>query len=169
MPMCLDPQIEADIKKCIQGFSLCQEQAHALRLVAAGKNVFLTGSAGTGKSQVLRAVVRFFRTHRVRTDVLAPTGIAALNVGGKTVHTYAGWSAKSQEYPLSRLKRNAGKRNNYRRLSATEVLIIDEISMVSNNTLIRLDRIMRDARHDERPFGGVVVMFVVRPLSHIVL
>lgn len=168
MPMCLEAHIEEDLKRCIQGFGLCEQQARALRLAASGRNVFLTGSAGTGKSQVLRAMVGFFRTHQVCTDVLAPTGIAALNVGGKTIHAYAGWSTKAQEYPLTRLKKIAGREKNYHRLSATEVLIIDEISMVSNNTLTRLDAIMRAARRDERPFGGVMVILVVRPVRPII-
>ena len=152
------PHGDPDMDACIQCFNLCEEQARILRLAARGRNVFYTGAAGTGKSQVLRALVKYYSAKRVVTDVLSPTGIAALNVNGKTIHTYAGWSGKSKEFPIARLERNAGKDRNFRRLSRTEVLIIDEISMVSNFTLTRLDRIMRAARHVSRPFGGAQII-----------
>ena len=129
-------------------------------MAALRKNIFLTGSAGSGKSQALRAILHLFSAQRVRTDVLALTGVAALNVGGKTVHTYAGWGVKAQEFPLSRLEKNAGREQNFRRLSSTDVLIIDEISMISSNTLTRLDRVMKAARHNKVPFGGAVVIVV---------
>ena len=86
--------------------------------------------------------------------------MSALNVHGKTIYSYAGWTPKTQEFPMSRLERTAGKERIYRRLAATEVLVLDEISMVSSNTFARLSRLMRAARPKQEPFGGVVVLVV---------
>ena len=93
---------------------------------------------------------------------------------GQTIHSYAGWTPKAEEYPIVRLERAAHKTRNWERFDQTQVLIIDEISMVSNFTLSRLDRIMRSARIASRPFGGVQVIITgdfyqlppVKPFKH---
>ena len=71
---------------------LCGEQLRVADLVAWGDNVFYTGGAGTGKSTVLRAIVRELREQGRRVQVVTPTGISALNVSGSTYFTWAGWT-----------------------------------------------------------------------------
>jgi Cdc6-like AAA superfamily ATPase len=71
---------------------LCGEQLRVADLVAWGDNVFYTGGAGTGKSTVLRAIVKELREQGRRVQVVTPTGISALNVGGSTYFTWAGWN-----------------------------------------------------------------------------
>lgn len=152
------PFTDPDIDFCSRSFDLCREQEEVLRQAASGHNVFYTGAAGTGKSTTLRAMVKYFRNKAIKVEIVSPTGITALNVGGITIHMFAGWTPKSEEHTLSRLRKDAGSEKRFKRLSAPGVLIIDEISMVSNFTLTRLDCVMRAARHSELPFGGVLLI-----------
>lgn len=115
-------------------------------------HLLITGRAGTGKSTLLNHVVA--TTRRV-VAVCAPTGVAALNVGGQTIHSLfklpiglIGPTQLRQDRVLQRL------------LTALDVLIIDEISMVSADLLDAVDRSLRLARKRTDPFGGVqLVLF----------
>lgn len=138
--------------------SLCDEQLALVELIMDGKNVFYTGSAGCGKSTVLNHVVTLLRRGNKRVDILAPTGRAALAVNGRTLHSYAGWIPSSLGHPLETLKSNAHRTKVRKRLAATNVLIIDEISMVAHHVFERLDHIMQSARYNTKPFGGVQII-----------
>ena len=152
------PHPDSDIGFCIRMFDLAEEQTNVIREVAQGHNVFFTGAAGTGKSTTLRSLVRYLHRKGRNVEVVSPTGIAALNVGGRTLHSFAGWTTKADKLSLETLGRIACGNKNYKRLNEPDVLIIDEISMISNFTLSRLDFIMRKARHSDEPFGGVQVV-----------
>ena len=115
-----------------------------------GKNLFVTGRAGTGKSTLLQL---FRNTTRKKGVVLAPTGIAALNVKGQTIHSFFGFPPR----PLT--KRDIKKRRNSRLYKNMDVLIIDEISMVRADLLDNIDYFLRINRGDLSPFGGVQVVF----------
>ena len=114
------------------------------------QNVFLTGKAGTGKSTFLE----YFRDHTEKeVVVLAPTGVAALNVKGQTIHSFF------------RLKPGfvdsaAIKPNRQRLLKELELLIIDEISMVRADVFDGIDRSLRLARGNDKPFGGVQICVI---------
>ncbi|KAI7330505.1 hypothetical protein KC340_g4169 [Hortaea werneckii] len=127
------------------------EQAEVVNTIADGLNVFYTGSAGTGKSTVLKAFVRKLKDQGRKVDIVAPSGIAALNVGGMTIFAYAGWRPDSLKEPLQKLKQQAHGRSVRKRLCATDVLVIDEISMVERDLLVRLDTIMREIRPGWQP------------------
>ncbi|RMY52184.1 hypothetical protein D0865_05931 [Hortaea werneckii] len=127
------------------------EQAEVVNTIADGFNVFYTGSAGTGKSTVLKAFVRKLKDQGRKVDIVAPSGIAALNVGGMTIFAYAGWRPDSLKEPLQKLKQQAHGRSVRKRLCATDVLVIDEISMVERDLLVRLDTIMREIRPGWQP------------------
>lgn len=152
------PGKDSDIDFCVRMFKLCAEQQRVLRLAACGHNIFYTGAAGTGKSTVLRAIVRYYHRKSARVEIVSPTGISALMVGGRTIHQFAGWSLVAERTPIKRLERDARKDTNWERLCGTSVLIMDEISMVSNLTFTRLDRIMRAACGVDAPFGGVQII-----------
>ena len=137
---------------------LCAEQLALVELIMSGKNVFYTGSAGCGKSTVLKHFVPLLRAERKRVDILAPTGRAALEVNGRTLHNYAGWVPRSLGQPLGKLENNARGQKVRKRLVATDVLIIDEISMVANHVFERLNCVMKSARDSEKPFGGVQII-----------
>lgn len=137
------------------GPPLCGEQLALVDLIMNGQNVFYTGSAGCGKSTVLKHFVHLLRVDGKKVDILAPTGRAALEINGRTLHNYAGWVPRSLGQPLSKLKSKAHGKKVRKRLNATDVLIIDEVSMVANLVFERLNCIMKTARGSEQPFGGV--------------
>lgn len=124
---------------------------HALdRIEKEGCNAFITGRAGTGKSTLLQL---FRNTTRKKAVVLAPTGIAALNVKGQTIHSFFGFPPRPLS--VSEIK----KRRNRRLYQNLEVLVIDEISMVRADLLDNIDWFLRVNRDIPLPFGGLQVVF----------
>lgn len=116
------------------------------------KNVFITGKAGTGKSTLIR---QFRNNSRKNVVVLAPTGIAALNVRGQTIHSFFGFPPKIIE------PRAIKKVWRSRIMAQIDVIVIDEISMVRADLLDGVDRFMRlNGRNEHLPFGGVQMVFV---------
>lgn len=130
---------------------LNKEFQYALDLLEkTNSSAFVTGRAGTGKSTLLKL---FRNTTRKKTVVLAPTGVAALNVKGQTIHSFFRFPAK----PLKREEiKQLRNRKLYKRM---EVLIIDEISMVRADLLDNIDYFLRRNRENPEPFGGVQVIF----------
>lgn len=109
--------------------------------------LFITGKAGTGKSTLLR----YFRTQtRQNIVVLAPTGIAALHIGGQTIHSFFG-------FPPRPLDNSHLQQRKYRRVfQALQAIVIDEISMVRADWMDAIDTFLRNNANDpQRPFGGV--------------
>ncbi len=130
------------------------EFREALALIETGQNVFLTGRAGTGKSTFLRHL-------REQTDkkvaVLAPTGVAALNVQGQTVHSFCRFKPHVTISDLRDLRLDDSQ-NLYKQL---DLVIIDEISMVRADLLDCVDRFLRlNGKRKNRPFGGLQVLFI---------
>ncbi|KAI1123716.1 hypothetical protein F5Y10DRAFT_46233 [Nemania abortiva] len=107
---------------------LCPEQAELVDIIMSGRNVFYTGSAGCGKSTVLKAFTRRLQDQGLKVDIVAPTGISALGVGGSTTFVYAGWNLSSFKLPLDKLRGAAHRKFIRKRLRDTDVLVIDEIS-----------------------------------------
>ncbi|CAI0652174.1 unnamed protein product [Colletotrichum noveboracense] len=160
---------------------LCPEQQNAIDLAMQGHNLFITGSGGCGKSVLVRALHRMFNARYQATNktvhLLAPTGQASINIGGRTTYNYAGWTPEDARKPLygdgSIVTKARGQRifNRYRH---TAVLIIDEISMVENQFFERLSYVMSAIRKDPKPFGGVQIIVVgdfcqlppVKPFKH---
>ena len=138
---------------------LSGEQLRVADLVAWGNNVFYTGGAGTGKSTVLRAIVKELREQDRGVQVVTPTGISALNVGGSTYFTWAGWNPGIVKKSLKEIKELAMSKERRQRIKDTDVLIIDEISMLESNQFRRLDRACREVRRRrDLPFGGMQVV-----------
>jgi ATP-dependent DNA helicase PIF1 len=126
----------------------------ALRLMEdTSRNVFVTGRAGTGKSTLLQ----YFRERtKKRVALLAPTGVAALNIRGQTIHSFFGF--KPDITPEAAKKIKAKKDSLYRNLDA---LVVDEISMVRADLLDCMDVFLR--RHGpspRKPFGGLQMIFI---------
>lgn len=115
-----------------------------------GKNLFITGRAGTGKSTLLQL---YRNTTRKKVVVLAPTGVAALNVRGQTIHSFFGFP------PRLISPREISKRKDRRLYRNMDVLVIDEISMVRADMLDNIDFFLRLNRDSPEPFGGVQVVF----------
>ncbi|WP_372473974.1 helix-turn-helix domain-containing protein [Capnocytophaga sp. ARDL2] len=137
------------------------------------RNIFLTGKAGTGKTTLLKKILE---TTYKNTIVVAPTGIAALNAGGVTIHSFfqlpfSAFVPKEDfidanehgivfENPITirrHLRMNKTKQNLFKSL---QLLIIDEVSMLRADVLDSIDVILQFVRKDKRPFGGVQVLFI---------
>ena len=138
--------------------SLCAEQLRLIELVLSGVNVFYTGGAGTGKSTVLRALVKELHQQGQHVQVVTPTGISALNVSGSTYFTWAGWNPGVMKKPIKEICDMAMSKERRQRIRDTHVLIIDEISMLESNQFRRLDRACRAARLCDAAFGGIQVV-----------
>lgn len=138
---------------------LSDEQKQVLELVAdKKKSVFFTGSAGTGKSVLLREIIKIlhekYKREPDRVAVTASTGLSACNVGGVTLHSFAGIGLGKEDVPtlVKKIKRNAKAKQRWMR---TKVLIVDEISMVDGDLFDKLEAIARAVRNNGRPFGGI--------------
>ncbi|GAA5956414.1 hypothetical protein JCM3765_005655 [Sporobolomyces pararoseus] len=131
-----------------------EEQIDILKLVKEGRNVFITGSAGVGKSLVISEISRMLKFHGAGFSTTAPTGIAAVNVEGQTLHSWAGVGLGNES--ISELHKEIIKnRWKVARWRETDVLIIDEISMVHPMLFYRLDMLGRLIRERSEPFGGI--------------
>jgi hypothetical protein len=141
---------------------LSAEQRRVVDLIVeGGKNVFYTGSAGCGKSTILKAFVRDLKRKGKRVNIVGPTNLAALLVGGQTTWAFAGWIPDSMKQPLDKLKAAAHGKEVWNRFDSTDVLVIDEISMVENLLFERLSEIMKASRGEKghgRPFGDVQIV-----------
>lgn len=135
---------------------LCKEQAELVELIASGRNVFYTGSAGCGKSTVLKAFVKRLQKMGRRFRIVTPTGRAALDINGATSWTFAGWTPDSHKKSLADLRKGGRGTKVNKRLNNVDVLVIDEISMVENHHFERLSHLMQEARSSDRAFGGGV-------------
>lgn len=117
-------------------------------------SLFITGKAGTGKSTLLQL---FRNSTRKKTAVLAPTGVAALNVQGQTIHSFFGFPPRI--ITPSETKQKTSRKDLLRLYKSLQVIIIDEISMVRADMLDGIDRFLRINRENFRPFGGVQMVF----------
>ena len=147
---------------------LVPEQQHVVDLIVQGHNVFYTGSAGCGKSTILKAFVRQLQQKGKRVRIVAPTNLAALNVGGQTTWNYAGWTPDSMKIRIDKLMENSRGKESWKKFDETDVLVIDEISMIENLQFERLNMILKASRGEKYgggAFGGVqmIVTGDVRP------
>ncbi|MBI4163025.1 MAG: AAA family ATPase [Candidatus Aenigmarchaeota archaeon] len=115
------------------------------------KNVFITGRAGTGKSTLLEY---FKKTTKKKLAVLAPTGVAAVNIGGQTIHSFFKFGP---DITPEKVRKHDDSAELYK---AIEMIVIDEISMVRADLLDCIDKSLRLNRADKRPFGGVQMAFI---------
>ena len=129
-------------------------QEEALRFLKSGRNVFLTGSAGTGKTFVLNQYIRYLKERRIPVSITASTGIAATHLEGTTIHAWSGIGIRDN---LSTRQLAAMKAKKYlkKNLEKCKVLIIDEISMLHKNQFDMVNRVLKYFRETDEPFGGV--------------
>lgn len=134
------------------------KQSTALALLKAGKNIFLTGSAGAGKTYVLNQYIEYLKERRVPVAVTASTGIAATHMNGMTIHAWAGIGIRTS---LSQrdLVFMQSKKYLREKLEAAKVLIIDEISMLHKTQLEMVNQVLKFFKNNDHPFGGIQVIF----------
>lgn len=133
-------------------------QEQALNILKSGSNVFLTGSAGTGKTYVINSYIKWLREHGVKVAVTASTGIAATHVNGMTIHSWSGIGIKD-EISGSYLQNLKTKKYLMNGIEKTHILIVDEISMLHRNQLDAVNKVLKYLRNNLAPFGGMQVVF----------
>ena len=145
------------------------KQETALNILKLGKNVFITGSAGTGKTYILNQYIKYLKKEGINPSVVAPTGISASHLKGQTIHSFFSLGIRDKiddgyiEYLLD-------KKYLRKKFSKIKVLIIDEVSMVSPEIFSAMDIILQSFKGSIEPFGGVQVVisgdfFQLPPIS----
>lgn len=155
-------------KSRVSSIFLSDEQRAVLAMVLGDesknikpKSIFFTGSAGTGKSVLLREIIAALRKqyHKEpdRVAITASTGLAACNIGGITLHSFAGIGLgnSSTAELIKKIKRNQKAKHRWLR---TKVLIMDEVSMLDGDLYDKLEEIARTLKNNGRAFGGIQVI-----------
>ncbi len=132
-------------------------QQQALKILKSGVNVFLTGSAGTGKTFLLNQLISYLKKSKIRTGVTASTGIAATHLEGRTIHSWSGIGIK-REMDEKSIKHIAKDKKLNKRIRETKILIIDEISMLDADRLNLVDRVCKKIKDPFLPFGGLQII-----------
>lgn len=133
------------------------KQSTALEILKTGKNVFLTGQAGAGKTYTINQYLHYLRARDVAVAVTASTGIASTHMNGMTIHSWAGIGIADEVTPklISGIKR----RNQLtERIQRTQVLVIDEISMLHRKQFDMINQVLQAIKDSDLPFGGVQLL-----------
>jgi ATP-dependent DNA helicase PIF1 len=140
--------------------TLSEDQLEVFNAYKDKKNVFITGPGGCGKSYLIKHIVNDAKKNNININITALTGCAAilLDCGAKTLHSWAGIGlAKSDDHSIiTRISLNKWKKMNWKKC---ELLIIDEVSMMSKRLFNLLDAIGKNIRKSPLPFGGIQVIF----------
>lgn len=135
------------------------DQITALNILKTGKNVYLTGKSGAGKSYTIRQYIAYLRKNKIPVAVTGSTGIAAINVNGVTIHSWSGIGINSTVTPAL-IKKIMNNRFKYESIMSAKVLIIDEISMLHAIQFNMVDQVLRTLRNNDLPFGGLQIICV---------
>ncbi len=137
--------------------NLSSEKKLIIDYLTKQENIFVTGSAGTGKSFLLNFIKKYFSDQNLA--ITASTGIAAVNISGSTIHSWSGIGLAN--LPASQIAKNifSAKRSKLRKkILQTKILAIDEISMLSADIFDKLDQVLRIVRDDNSPMGGLQLL-----------
>lgn len=139
--------------------SLNIEQNNALNAIKKNKNIFLTGSPGTGKSFTLKEIIRYLSQNNKEYVVTSSTGCSAVLINGQTVHSYfsIGIGTIVVDQIIKKLKMYMTK---YNQIKELQCIIIDEISMIDVTTFESISLILKKIKQIDLPFGGIQMIFV---------
>ncbi len=132
-------------------------QGEALDILKSGMNVYLTGSAGAGKTYVLNQYIEYLKAREIEVAVTASTGIAATHMNGTTIHSWSGLGIRDEltDWDMDALEQ---KKNLFSRFQKTKVLIIDEVSMLHAHRLDMVNRVCQMFKRSSEPFGGIQIV-----------
>lgn len=132
-------------------------QEQAFKIMKTGVNIYLTGSAGSGKTYLLNKYISYLQDHDIAVAVTASTGIAATHMNGMTIHGWSGIGVKNfmGEYELEQLEE---KKYLWKRFEKARVLIIDEISMLHGFQLDMIEKVCKRFKRSNAPFGGLQII-----------
>ena len=133
------------------------KQATALDILKTGKNVFLTGSAGAGKTYTINQYLHYLRARDVAVAVTASTGIASTHMNGMTIHSWAGIGI-SNELTAKDIARIKKRTVVVERIERTKVLVIDEISMLHRQQFELINQVLQAIKENTLPFGGIQLL-----------
>lgn len=140
--------------------TLSPDQQQALQLVSKGHNVFITGPGGTGKSFLIQYIIRELQENGKHVAVTASTGVAAFNIGGQTAHSWSGLGicqGRAKEIIRRFHQKNEARKN----ILTADVLLIDEVSMLSPKFFVALDLVTKLARKQpDKPMGGLQLILI---------
>ncbi len=143
--------------RCYNRGTMRQQQA--LAVMMSGSNVFLTGSPGSGKTYVLNQFIRRAIDDGKQVAVTASTGIAGSLIAGVTIHSWTGLGILEQ-LTIDDLKRLSSLDRLIKRYNSTDILVIDEISMLHGKRLNMINELAKKLRGNDAPFGGMQVVLV---------
>lgn len=132
-------------------------QEQAFLIMKTGVNIYLTGSAGSGKTFLLNQYISYLESHNIPVAVTASTGIAATHMNGMTIHSWSGIGIRNflDEKGLEQLEE---KKYLWKRFEKARVLIIDEVSMLHASQLDMVEKVCRRFKRNDKPFGGLQVI-----------
>lgn len=135
---------------------LTPSQSLALDYMKRDANIFITGSAGTGKSHLIKY---YKQHHNKKIPLLSSTGVSAVIFGGRTVHSFFSLGTMDEEFYviMERIYRNPKLLT---RFEALKEVVIDEVSMLSGKVFDMIDMILKEVKHNDYPFGGVRLICV---------
>ncbi len=138
---------------------LNEEQKYALKCVSEGKNILLTGSAGTGKSYTIKYIIEYLNNANKKYAITASTGTAAVIIGGQTLHSFLGLGLGTGTVKeiLNNILKNKKK---YESILNLEVLIIDEISMIDKDLFEKISLILSIIKSNDVYFGNIQIILV---------
>jgi ATP-dependent exoDNAse (exonuclease V) alpha subunit len=144
-------------------------QEQALEILKSGKNAFITGPAGSGKTFLLNRYIDWLKGCGINAAVTASTGVAATHLNGITIHSWTGMGVR-EELTQRDIKELVKRGYLRRRFLGTSVLVIDEVSMLAGYQLDLADQLFRAFKQIDAPFGGVQVVlcgdfFQLPPIS----
>ena len=148
------------VRKAVAFSDLSKDQQRVYRMtIDSRKNVLMLGEGGTGKTELIKLITKKCKGLRIKVEVTASTGKAALLIGGSTLHSFAGVK-KGYGSVAELLALVRGNRYCRTRWRNTKLLILDEVSMISAELLYKLDRIARAIRPGgaKKPFGGMQIL-----------
>lgn len=134
------------------------EQEYAFDAVKNGKNIFLTGPAGTGKSYVINEIKKWSINNNKKFAITALTGCAAVLIGGRTLHSTLGLGLGDKPIDILVHKLKRFNKAQYVLLQALDLLVIDEISMMSDELMEKASQMLCIIRNNPKPFGGLQVV-----------
>ena len=128
-----------------------------LDAIKKGENIFITGGAGVGKSYILNKLKEHFKSD---LELTATTGVAAVNIGGMTIHSFCGIADLKPHQIINSILNDEKKTNLKNKIRGCKMLAIDEISMASAYLLEYIDKVLKGVRGNDLPFGGIQIIAV---------
>jgi ATP-dependent DNA helicase PIF1 len=141
-----------------QNINLNKKQLYAFNQFIQKKNLFITGPGGTGKSSVIKEIIKYCKLNNIEIGVTGTTGCAAILIGGKTLHSYLGIGLGTKTAKDLYLNNRYKLSHIIKKLKLIEVLIIDEISMLDLELFEKISEYLSLIRGHQNPFGNIQII-----------